>query len=156
MSSVIGSIGFNPVSSSEKVTGISGVLKTEDKANGPGKVQKGECQTCKNRKYQDGSNENVSFKSAAHISPNAAGAAVRAHEGEHVSNAYSKAAKDNGRVIQASVSIHMSICPECGRSYVSGGVTNTKIAYNESNPYEKNLKAFQAEATKGNKVDMTA
>ena len=37
-----------------------------------------ECQTCKNRKYQDGSNEMVSFKSAAHISPNAAGTAVRA------------------------------------------------------------------------------
>ena len=27
------------------------------------------CQTCKNRKYQDGSDENVSFKAAAHISP---------------------------------------------------------------------------------------
>lgn len=58
-----------------------------------------ECETCKNRKYQDGSNENVSFKSATHISPNAAGAAVRAHEGEHVSNAYTKAAQDNGKVI---------------------------------------------------------
>ena len=26
-----------------------------------------ECETCKNRKYQDGSDEMVSFKSAAHI-----------------------------------------------------------------------------------------
>lgn len=52
-----------------------------------------ECQTCKNRKYQDGSDEMVSFKSAAHISPQAAAGRVRAHEGEHVSNAYDKAAQ---------------------------------------------------------------
>ena len=31
-----------------------------------------ECKTCSNRKYQDGSDEMVSFKSAAHISQNAA------------------------------------------------------------------------------------
>ena len=55
-----------------------------------------ECQTCKERKYQDGSNENVSFKSASHISPEAAASAVRSHEGEHVSNAYSKAAQKSG------------------------------------------------------------
>ena len=55
-----------------------------------------ECQTCKNRKYQDGSDEMVSFKSAAHVSPQAAAGRVRAHEGEHVSNAYDKAAQKNG------------------------------------------------------------
>ena len=88
-----------------------------------------ECQTCKERKYQDGSNENVSFKSPTHISPNAAAGAVRAHEGEHVANAYSKAAKDGGKVINASVSIHTAICPECGTSYVSGGTTHTLIKY---------------------------
>ena len=53
-----------------------------------------ECQTCKNRKYQDGSDENVSFKSASHISPASSGARVRAHEAEHVSNAYTKAAQN--------------------------------------------------------------
>ena len=30
-----------------------------------------ECSTCANRMYQDGSDENVSFKSAAHLSPTA-------------------------------------------------------------------------------------
>ena len=90
-----------------------------------------ECQTCKERKYQDGSNENVSFKSPTHISPNAAAGAVRAHEGEHVANAYSKAAKDGGKVINASVSIHTAICPECGTSYVSGGTTHTLIKYSK-------------------------
>ncbi len=109
----------------------------------PGKKSSpAECKTCKERKYQDGSDEgNVSFKTAQHISPTAAGAAVRAHEGEHVSNAYKKAAQNNGKVLQASVAIHTSICPECGRTYVSGGTTTTKIKYgNEENPYMKNLK----------------
>ena len=113
-----------------------------------------QCETCKNRKYQDGSNENVSFKAATHISPNAAGAAVRAHEGEHVSNAYTKAAQDNGKVINASVAIHTSACPECGRTYVSGGTTNTTIKYsNESNPYQQNKKALDATYLVGANID---
>lgn len=116
-----------------------------------------ECETCKNRKYQDGSNENVSFKTASHISPNAAGAAVRAHEGEHVSNAYGKATQNNGKVVNASVSIHTSICPECGRTYVSGGTTNTTIKYgNEDNPYTQNQKALDAIKYKGINVDYVA
>lgn len=101
-----------------------------------------ECETCENRKYQDGSDEMVSFKSATHISPESAASAVRAHEQEHVANAYQKAATKGGKVIQAAVSIHTSICPECGRSYVSGGTTSTQIKYtNEDNPYQKDLKA---------------
>lgn len=105
-----------------------------------------ECETCKNRKYQDGSDEcNVSFKSAAHISPQAAGAAVRAHEGEHVSNAYKKAAVNNGKVLQASVSIKTAVCPECGRVYVSGGETTTQIKYtDDSQPYQANAKSSDA------------
>lgn len=117
-----------------------------------------DCETCKNRKYQDGSNEsNVSFKAAAHVSPQSAGAAVRAHEGEHVSNAYKKAAQNNGQVISASVSIHSSVCPECGRSYISGGTTNTMIKYtNESNPYQKELKAADATKLRGANIDLVA
>ena len=115
-----------------------------------------ECETCNNRKYQDGSNENVSFKSASHISPEAAGSAVRAHEGEHVSNAYTKAAQNNGKVVNASVSIHTSVCPECGRTYVSGGTTNTMIKYsNEENPYQKNQKALDAAYLVGANIDYT-
>lgn len=105
-----------------------------------------ECKTCKERKYKDGSDEaNVSFKSAAHISPEMAASAVRAHENEHVSNAYAKAEKNEGKVVNASVSIHTAICPECGRTYVSGGTTNTTIQYkNEDNPYEQNQKGRDA------------
>ena len=116
-----------------------------------------ECETCKNRKYQDGSSENVSFKSASHISPNAAGTAVRAHEGEHVSNAYTKAAQNNGKVVNASVSIHTSVCPECGRTYVSGGTTNTTIKYsNEANPYQQNQKSLDAAYLIGANIDYVA
>lgn len=101
-----------------------------------------ECETCANRKYQDGSDENVSFKSAQHVSPEAAGARVRGHEQEHVSNAYDKAKEAGGKVVNASVAIHTAICPECGRTYVSGGTTTTQIKYpNEDNPYQKQRKA---------------
>lgn len=115
----------------------------EDTTVHPGKkTSPAECQTCKNRKYQDGSDEsNVSFQSATHVDPQAAGAAVRAHEGQHVSNAFKKAAQNGGKVLQASVAIHTAVCPECGRVYVSGGTTTTKIKYgNEENPYVKNMK----------------
>lgn len=121
---------------------------------GGGTRKSGECQTCKNRKYKDGSDEMVSFKSPAHISPQAAASRVRAHEMEHVANAYSKAATGNGKVINASVSIKTGVCPECGRVYISGGETNTTIKYsNEEQPYQKNLKAMQQEAATGNNVD---
>lgn len=113
-----------------------------------------ECQTCKNRKYKDGSDENVSFKSATHMSPTQASTAVRGHEGEHVTNAYDKARQNNGEVVNASVRIFTSICPECGRTYVSGGVTNTTIKYsNESNPYMKDFKEKQGVTLKGNNYD---
>lgn len=113
-----------------------------------------ECQTCKNRKYQDGSDEMVSFKSASHISPTASGSRVRAHEQEHVSNAYNKAEQNNGKVISATVSIHTAICPECGRTYVSGGETNTQIKYyNEENPYQQGKKLADSAAYSGMNVD---
>lgn len=116
-----------------------------------------ECQTCKERKYQDGSDENVSFKSASHISPEAAGAAVRAHEGEHVSNAYKEAAENGGEVVNASVTIHTAICPECGRTYVSGGTTSTTIRYEqEKNPYKKAKEAQDAIRLRGKNIDYAA
>lgn len=133
-----------PVGGSEDAGKVKPILNPGESTKVlPGKKSSpAECETCKERKYQDGSDEgNVSFKTAQHISPESAGAAVRAHENEHVSNAYKKAAQNNGKVLQASVAIHTSVCPECGRTYVSGGTTTTKIKYgNEDNPYVKNLK----------------
>lgn len=132
---------------------VDGAGKVEESREAK-RVGRAECQTCKARKYKDGSDEMVSFKSATHISPQSAGSAVMAHEQEHVSNAYKKAALNDGKVLQASVQLHMGVCPECGRSYVAGGTTSTKIQYNEDNPYEKNAKSLQAEAFKGNNVDV--
>ena len=104
-----------------------------------------ECETCKNRKYQDGSDEMVSFKAPSHISPETAASGVRSHEQEHVSNAYKDAAENNGKVISCNVTMRTSICPECGRTYVSGGTTSTQIRYyNEDNPYQKDLKSSDA------------
>ncbi len=113
-----------------------------------------ECETCKNRKYQDGSDEMISFKTAQHISPEAAPARVRGHEQEHVSNAFKKAEQGDGKVLQASVKLTTAVCPECGRTYVSGGLTTTKIAYkNEDNPYQKNQKGADASVLVGSNFD---
>lgn len=127
----------------------------ESDVKAPGrKSSPAECETCKNRKYQDGSNEMVSFKSASHISPEASASRVRAHEQEHVVNAYNKASMKNGKVISASVSLRTSICPECGRTYVSGGETNTQIKYfNEENPYQKGKKTADSSVYAGMNID---
>ena len=119
--------------------------------------RKKECQTCKNRKYQDGSDEMVSFKSAAHISPQASASRVRAHEQEHVTNAYNKAAQNNGKVLSATVSLRTAVCPECGTVYTAGGTTTTKISYSdESNPYQQNKKSADAAAVIGRNLDLSA
>ena len=85
-----------------------------------------ECQTCKNRKYQDVSNDSsVSFQTPTNISPGQSAALVLAHEYEHVSNEQAKAEEEGRRVVSQTVRLESSICPECGRSYISGGVTQT-------------------------------
>ncbi len=157
-----GKTGISGAGGISGVPGVSGSEKAgkvpadKDAIKKPGRTSAPEeCQTCKERKYQDGSNENVSFKSAQRISPSSAGARVRAHEGEHVANAYNKAKEDGGKVIQASVSIHMGICPECGKTYVAGGTTRTKISYpNENNPYQKERKALQGMGFRGDNIDL--
>ena len=95
---------------------------------------------------------------------------MRAHEGEHVANAYSKAAQKGGEVMSVSVRIETAICPECGKNYVSGGTTSTKIRYpadsekakekssptddkgaqrQNVNPYAANQRQSQANAVRG-------
>lgn len=149
--------GNYPVGNSEQSerNPVTAALKEEQGKERMGiKEPTEECETCKKRKYQDGSDEMVSFKSAAHISPESAAATVRAHEQEHVSNAYKKAATGNGKVVSASVSIHTSVCPECGRTYVSGGTTHTQIKYyNEDNPYQKDLKLADRSKYSGMNTD---
>ena len=89
-------------------------------------MEESECQTCKERKYQDGSDDpGVSFKTPTHIGPDQASSAVRGHENEHVIREQSKAQREDRKVVSQSVTYHTDICPECGKVYVSGGTTRT-------------------------------
>jgi len=86
----------------------------------------GECKTCANRKYVDDSNDpSVSFQTPTNVSAGMSMAAVASHENEHVSNERSKANRDGREIVNQSVSYTYACCPECGRSYVSGGNTRT-------------------------------
>jgi hypothetical protein len=134
----------------------SGDIIAEDSAKAKQLKRIGQlkCTTCAERKYKDGSDEgNVSFKSAAHISPQRSASAVMSHEMEHVANAYKDAAKNDGHVVAANVKIKTAICPECGRSYVAGGLTTTQIKYDKSDEYSKSNKELIDDAAKGNNLD---
>ena len=103
-----------------------------------------ECETCENRTYVDGSNEgDVSFKTPGHIAPEAAASKVMAHEYEHVRNAYQEDSKEDKELVNVSVSLKTAICPECGKTYVSGGETRTTMrSGTEENPYVKQMQAY--------------
>jgi hypothetical protein len=85
-----------------------------------------ECQTCKNRKYVDQSDDpSVSFQAPTNISPGQSASVVMSHEREHVVNEQARAEKEGREVVSQTVTLQMSTCPECGRMYVSGGTTRT-------------------------------
>ena len=107
----------------------------EDSKSPQETMEESECQTCKNRKYQDGSDDpGVSFKTATNVAPEQAAAAVRGHEQEHVVREQAKAQREDRKVVSQSVTIHTEICPECGDVYVSGGTTRTTT---KANPVEE-------------------
>ena len=139
-----------------EVSGLSPVSAKKMQENErTGKAEsKGDCQTCKERKYVDGSDEgNVSFKAPGHIAPEASAGVVMAHEKEHVANARREGNKPGNELISAKVSLKTAICPECGRSYVAGGTTRTLIKYGDSE-YDKNKKAVDLDALLGANVDV--
>lgn len=99
---------------------IAGLKSAEEVA------REGECQTCKERKYQDGSDDaGVSYQTPTHIAPEQAASAVIGHEMEHVVREQAKAEREDRKVVSQSVTVHTAVCPECGRVYVSGGTTRT-------------------------------
>lgn len=107
-------------------------------------MEESECQTCQQRKYQDGSDDpGVSFKTPTALSPELAATAVRGHEQEHVVREQAEAAREDRRVISQSVTLHTDFCPECGRVYVSGGVTRTTTAA-DTRPEAEEKSAVQA------------
>lgn len=155
---MIGAVGMsNPyytgsITNTNYQSQVTGKTATEDAS----KVQPEECQTCKNRKYKDGSDEMVSFKSPGHISPEESYSKVMGHEQEHVSNAVAEGRKENKELVSVSVSLQTAICPECGDSYVSGGTTSTVMKTYKDDPYSQNRKSYEQEAMKGNHIDYVA
>lgn len=115
--------------------------------------QQEECETCKNRKYQDGSDEMVSFKAPGKIAPEQSYAKVMGHEREHVANAIAEGSKENKELVSVSVSLKTDICPECGRTYVSGGTTSTLMKTYNEDPYSQNRKVQEQEEVAGQKVN---
>ena len=110
----------------QRVPGAEGSQSTAGVQEASGEK---ECQTCKERKYQDGSDDaGVSYQTPTHIAPEQAASAVRGHEMEHVVRERASAEREDRRVVSQSVSMHTAICPECGRVYVSGGTTRTTTA----------------------------
>ncbi len=110
----------------DKGSAPEGMSISSDAVNETGKT---ECKTCAERRYQDGSDDSgVSYQTPTKISPDKAPSAVRSHEQEHVVRERAEANREGRKVVSQSVSIHTAICPECGRVYVSGGVTRTVTA----------------------------
>ena len=109
-------------------------------------LEEGECQTCKERKYQDGSDDpGVSFKTPTNVDPDMAASAVRGHEMEHVYREQAKAQREDREVVSQSVTYHTAICPECGKAYVSGGTTRTVTAA-KSEPQAEDQQSGQNQA----------
>ncbi len=113
----------------QNTAGVPADKKT-DEAGGLNGAQKaaedGKCQTCEERKYQDGSDDaGVSFKTPTRIDPGQVASAVRGHEMEHVYREQAKAQREGRKVVSQSVTLHTAICPECGKVYISGGTTRT-------------------------------
>jgi hypothetical protein len=81
------------------------------------------------------------------VSPEAAAAAVSSHEKEHVRN-NAREAEEKGMKASSTVTFSTSMCPECGKAYISGGKTSTV--------YTSGNKAGGNEDLKGNFVDITA
>lgn len=131
-------------------------VNTDNTVSSSGKVQPVECQTCKNRKYQDASDEMVSFKTPGNISPEESYAKVMAHEQEHVTNAIAEGNEKNKDLVSATVSLKIATCPECGRTYIAGGTTRTTMRVYGDDPYSQNQKSFEQEAAKGNYIDAVA
>lgn len=83
-----------------------------------------ECQTCKSRRYVDVSDDpGVSFKTPTYIPAGMSGVAVARHENEHVVRGKARAEREGKEVVGISVNFIIGTCPECGRTYVAGGIT---------------------------------
>lgn len=153
--SAINNLYLSPITAGYTSFGIqsAGNSTSTENTDGAGEVNPSECQTCANRKYQDGSDEMVSFKAPGKISPEKSYGKVLGHEKEHVANAIAEGSKENKELVSATVSLRTSICPECGRSYVSGGTTTTIMKTYKDDAFSQNKKSFEQGILSGNNFD---
>lgn len=101
-------------------------------------VEEGKCETCEKRKYQDGSDDaSVSYQTPTHIDPDMVASAVRGHEMEHVAHEQAKAEQEDRKVVSQTVTLHTDICPECGKTYISGGTTRTVTKADDQQPAQE-------------------
>lgn len=120
-------------------------------------LQAGECETCESRKYQDGSDDmGVSFQTPTNIKPEQAASAVRGHEMEHVVREQAKADREGRKVVSQNVTMHTEICPECGKSYVSGGTTRTVTKADTDNAAQQQDLARQNEEQQKTRTPFSA
>ena len=142
--------------------GQKGVLDADvnnkDELGKKGAVDKSkttECQTCKNRKYVDGSNEaNVPLK-MLRIFHRKRHLLLSGHmRGSMFPMRITKLPRKTAKwYLHPSESRHRS-ARNVARSYISGGVTDTQIRYyNESNPYQQDLKQTDGIKLRGANVD---
>ena len=120
-------------------------------------LEEGECQTCESRKYQDGSDDmGVSFQTPTNMKPEQAASAVRGHEMEHVYREQAKANREGRKVVSQNVTMHTEICPECGKSYVSGGTTRTVTKADTDNAAQQQDLARQNEEEQKTRTPFSA
>lgn len=114
----------------QKRTQVAGTAKDEQEARADleQRIRNGQeqCPTCASRTYADDSDDGgVSFQSPRHIAASTSGAAVMSHEREHVTANDAKARREDRQVTGNTVALEYARCPQCGRTYVAGGVTKT-------------------------------
>ena len=120
-------------------------------------LEEGECETCESRKYQDGSDDmGVSFQTPTNIKPEQAASAVRGHEMEHVYREQAKAGREGRKVVSQNVTMHTEICPECGKTYVSGGTTRTVTKADTDNAAQQQDLARQNEEEQKTRTPFSA
>ncbi len=125
-------IGYNPEMKNQVENKTSAGIEKKD----INKIE--DCVTCSERKYKDDSDDGgVSFQSATKINPQQAASVVAGHEREHFSREQTKADIEGKEVVSNKIRLTHAICPECGKTYVSGGVTTTRTR--EKQPSQKAL-----------------
>ncbi len=112
-----------------------------------------ECETCRKRRYQDDSDDSmVSFQVPTTMSPEAAKSRVRSHELEHVRREGIKARQEGKQIVSQTVQIKTDTCDECGRIYVSGGLTRTVTRVDMRDFHRMFMLGFDGKDEAGNEL----